>query len=55
MPALYPLPIFHFTLQCGGAYIRFTKITGLTLENQAMEYRDGSIPEYASIRMPGLR
>lgn len=55
MPAQYPLPVFHFTVQWGGARLGFSEVTGLTQENQAIEYRDGSFPEYSSIKMPGLR
>src|SRR4030095_3833316 len=55
MPALYPLPVFHFTVQWGGERIGFSEIRGLTQENQAIEYRDGSFPEFSSIKMPGLR
>lgn len=55
MPTLYPLPVFHFTVQWGGTRIGFSEISGLTQENQAIEYRDGSFPEYSSIKMPGLR
>ena len=55
MPQQYPLPVFHFTVQWGGTRIGFSEVTGLTQENQAIEYRDGSFPEYSSIKMPGLR
>lgn len=55
MPAQYPLPVFHFTVQWGGTRLGFSEVTGLTQENQAIEYRDGSFPEYSSIKMPGLR
>jgi phage tail-like protein len=55
MPAQYPLPVFHFTVQWGGARVGFSEVTGLTQENQAIEYRDGSFPEYSSIKMPGIR
>ena len=55
MPPLYPLPVFHFDVSWGGTRIGFTEVTGLTQENQAIEYRDGSFPEYSSIKMPGLR
>src|SRR6185503_15658869 len=55
MPAQYPLPVFHFTVQWGGTRFGFSEVTGLTQENQAIEYRDGSFPEYSSIKMPGLR
>jgi hypothetical protein len=51
----YPLPTFHFTVEWGGTRLGFTEVTGLTQENQAIEYRDGSFPEYSSIKMPGLR
>ncbi len=55
MPAHYPIPVFHFTVEWGGARVGFTEVTGLTQENQAIEYRDGAFPEYSSIKMPGLR
>ena len=51
----YPLPVFHFRVECGGTRIGFSEVTGLTQENQAIEYRDGSFLEYSSIKMPGLR
>lgn len=55
MPAQYPLPVFHFRVEWGGARIGFSEVTGLTQEVQAIEYRDGNFPEYSSIKMPGLR
>lgn len=55
MPTLYPLPVFHFTVEWGGTRLGFSEVSGLTQENQAIEYRDGSFPEYSSIKMPGLR
>ncbi len=55
MPAQYPLPAFQFTVSWGGTRVDFSQIAGLTQENQAIEYRDGSFPEYSSIKMPGLR
>lgn len=55
MPQQHPLPVFHFTVQWGGTRVGFSEVTGLTQENQAIEYRDGSFPEYSSIKMPGLR
>ena len=55
MPAQYPLPVFHFRVEWGGTRIGFSEVSGLTQEIQAIEYRDGSFPEYSSIKMPGLR
>ena len=55
MPGQYPLPVFHFSVQWGGNRLGFSEVTGLTQENQVIEYRDGSFLEYSSIKMPGLR
>src|SRR5437867_8501995 len=55
MPAQYPLPVFHFTVEWGGKRVGFSEATGLTQENQAIEYRDGSFLEFSPIKMPGLR
>lgn len=55
MPTQYPVPVFHFSVEWGGSRIGFSEVTGLTQENQPIEYRDGSFPEYSSIKMPGLR
>ena len=46
---------YTFTVQWGGTRVGFSEVSGLTQENQAIEYRDGSFPEYSSIKMPGLR
>jgi phage tail-like protein len=55
MPVPYPIPVFHFTVDWRGKRVGFSEVSGLTQENQAIEYRDGSFPEYSSIKMPGLR
>jgi phage tail-like protein len=55
MPAQYPLPVFHFTVEWGGSRVGFSEVTGLTQENLVIEYREGLSPEYSSIKMPGLR
>lgn len=52
--ATYPIPRFHFQVQWGGTRIGFSEVTGLTIENEVIEYRDGSSPEYSKIKMPGL-
>jgi phage tail-like protein len=53
--ANYPLPKFHFRVEWGGSRIGFTEVTGLNIETEVIEYRDGSSPEYNKIKMPGLR
>ncbi len=52
--ANYPIPKFHFQVQWGGTRIGFTEVTGLTIENEVIEYREGNSPEYNKIKMPGL-
>lgn len=53
--ATYPLPKFHFRVEWGGSKIGFTEVTGLDVQVEAIEYRDGSSPEYSKIKMPGLQ
>ncbi len=52
--ATYPLPKFHFQVQWGGERIGFTEVTGLDIQVEAIEYREGSSPEYSKIKMPGM-
>jgi phage tail-like protein len=55
MPTLYPLPTFHFSVAWGPERVGFSEVSGLTQENQAIEYRDGAFREFSSIKMPGIR
>jgi phage tail-like protein len=52
--ASYPIPVFHFRVEWGGKNIGFSEAAGLTQELQVIEYRDGSSPDYSTIKMPGL-
>ena len=49
--ATYPLPKFHFQVEWGGAKIGFTEVTGLNVETDVIEYRDGASPEYHKIKI----
>jgi phage tail-like protein len=53
--ANYPLPAFHFVVDWGGSNVGFTEVTGLTYEIQAIEYREGSSPEFHVTKMPGIQ
>lgn len=53
--ANYPLPKFHFRVEWGGTNIGFSEVSGLTIENDVIEYRDGVSPEYSKLKMPGMR
>lgn len=50
----YPLPAFHFLVEWGGSRVGFSEVSGLDLELQVIEYREGSHPEYAALKMPGI-
>ncbi|KAA6439408.1 phage tail protein [Dyadobacter flavalbus] len=50
----YPLPKFHFQVDWGGAKMAFTEVTGLDMEREIIEYREGSSKEYSKLKMPGL-
>lgn len=51
----YPLPKFHFQVEWGGARISFTEISGLDVETEVIEYRDGALPEYSKMKIPGMQ
>lgn len=53
--ANYPLPKFHFQVEWGGANIGFTEVSGLDVESEVIEYRDGASPEYVKTKMPGMQ
>ena len=51
----YPLPVFHFQVDWSGTKIAFSEVTGLNIEVQPIEYRDGSNPEFTLTKMAGLK
>jgi phage tail-like protein len=50
----YPLSKFHFSVEGVGERIGFTEVTGLDIQIDAIEYREGSSPEYSKMKMPGM-
>ena len=51
----YPIPKFHYQVEWGGSKIGFTEVSGLDVETEVIEYRDGSNPEYVKTKMPGMQ
>lgn len=51
----YPLVKFHFQVEWGGTKIGFSEVSGLDVETEPIEYRDGASPEYSKIKMPGMQ
>lgn len=54
MANLYPMSVFHFQVQFGGENVTFAEASGLTMENQVIEYRAGENKVYSTIKMPGI-
>ena len=55
MPTAYPLPVFHFQVMWGpGTNLGFSEVSGLNIEHQVLEYRDGTMREYGPIKQPGI-
>ena len=50
----YPLPGYHFQVEWCGSRLGFTEVSGLDIEIQVIEYREGSSPQYAAMKMPGI-
>jgi phage tail-like protein len=51
----YPMPAFHYSVDWGGTLLTFSEVTGLNIEVQPIEYRDGLSPEFSPVKMPGLK
>ena len=51
----YPLPKFHFSVDWGDEKFAFSEVSGLDVESEVIEYRDGTMPEYSKIKMPGMQ
>ena len=54
MASRFPIPKFHFEVEWGGTRLGFTEVSGLSLETQVIEYREGSDPELTARKLPGL-
>ena len=51
----YPLPGFHFSVDLGGTIINCSEVSGLDIELDVIEYRDGNSPTFSTQKMSGLR
>jgi phage tail-like protein len=54
MSNTYPMSAYHFSVEWGGPTIAFHQVTGLNLEVNVVEFRNGSSPESTVQKMPGL-
>ncbi len=51
----YPLAKFHFQVNWGGTQIGFQEVSGLDLETELIEYRQGASKNFSKIKMPGMQ
>ena len=51
----YPLSKFHFQVNWGGTQIGFSEVSGLDIESEIIEYRQGASPDFSKIKMPGMK
>lgn len=54
MATMYPVSVFHFQVEWGGSRVGFTEVSGLTIEVQPIDYREGSYKDYQVTKMPGI-
>lgn len=54
MATFYPVPVFHFQVEWGGTRIGFTEVSGLNIDVQPIDYREGSYLDYQVTKMPGI-
>ncbi|BEV03829.1 phage tail protein [Chryseobacterium gambrini] len=50
----YPLVKFSFEVDWGGTNIGFQEVSGLSIERDIIEYRQGASPDFSKIKMPGM-
>jgi len=52
---VWPMPKFRFQVKWDSAVLSFQEVSGLNVEAQPIEYRHGDSPEFAVIKMPGIK
>lgn len=51
----YPAISFHFQVEWGGTKLGFSEVSGLGMETEVIEYREGSSPLYSTKKLPGIK
>lgn len=51
----YPLSKYHFRVDWGGQQVSFSEVSGLSMEVEVVEYREGASPSQQPIKIPGLK
>jgi len=51
----YPIVSFHYEVDWGGTKTGFSEVSGLNVEADVVEYRDGTDILYTKLKIPGLK
>lgn len=51
----HPLPSYHFVVDWGGQRSSFSEVSGLGIETEIIDYREGGSKQLGNTRLPGLR
>lgn len=51
----YALPSFHFSVDLGGTIMNCSEVSGLDMETDVIEYRDGNSQVFSTQKMSGLQ
>ena len=51
----HPLPKYYFEVSWGGSSTSFAEVSGLSIANEVIEYREGNSKENNTTKFPGLR
>jgi len=52
---VWPMPKFRFQVKWDSKVMSFEEVSGLDVEAQQIEYRQGDSPVFSTIKMPGLK
>lgn len=52
---IWPLPKFYFQVKWDSTVMSFQEVSGIDIEAQPVEYRHGDSPDFAVIKMPGIK
>ena len=53
--SVWPMPKFYFEVKWDSEVMSFQEVSGLDIQSEEIKYRHGDSPEFAVIKMPGMK
>ena len=53
--SVWPMPKFYFQVKWDTEVMSFQEVSGLDIQSEEIKYRHGDSPEFAVIKMPGMK